>query len=73
MSSKFFALIHGGEIRLAPNVKVVPADTFSTLSNSCHSSATVRSVGVQGARFSRLFVEAPPSASSARHWMSKSS
>lgn len=30
-NDKCFSLIHGGEVRLAPKVRVVPADTFSTL------------------------------------------
>ena len=42
MSKKFFSLIHGEQIHIAPNTKVIPSDAFSTLIDAQEALDQVR-------------------------------
>lgn len=42
MNKKFFSLIHGGNVHIAPQQKVLPADAFSALKTADEILATVK-------------------------------
>jgi type III secretion protein L len=42
VSKKFFSLIHGDQIHIAPNTKVIPAESFSTLIDAQEALNEVR-------------------------------